>query len=212
MARDGNETRERLIDAAEEVFAVQGVEQANLRDINRAAGQANNSALHYHFGSRAALLAAVRERHQARLSTARKAALADLESAEATIEDLLGASVWALGSALDTPSGRHYVRIMLHIRSRSAMRSKHSLAVESSEELREIYGRLDGLFEHLPEPLRSERLAVWIDMSMAALASRAEGIDAGETPELDTQAFLTNLVDMGAAALRAPSRVPAASH
>ena len=64
MGRDGSATRERLVDAAEHVFASLGIEDANLREINRAAGQSNNSALHYHFGSREALLQAVVRRHR----------------------------------------------------------------------------------------------------------------------------------------------------
>ncbi|MFC7467297.1 TetR family transcriptional regulator [Actinomadura keratinilytica] len=52
--------------AAEEVFAAQGVDGAQLRDITRLAGQANPSAVQYHFGSRAGLLDAVMAERQER--------------------------------------------------------------------------------------------------------------------------------------------------
>lgn len=58
---DGEATREALMDAAEKLFAEQGVEAVSIRAVNSAAGLAP-AAVHYHFGSREALLAAVLER------------------------------------------------------------------------------------------------------------------------------------------------------
>lgn len=67
MARtSGQETRDKLIRAAEEIFAAQGPDGAQLRDIVRLAGQSNPSAVQYHFGSRAGLLDAVMAGRQAR--------------------------------------------------------------------------------------------------------------------------------------------------
>lgn len=78
---------------------------------------------------------------------------------------------------------------------------------ESSTDLQWVYRELDRRMIHLPQPLRTERLAVWIDMSVAAMASRAEETRQGTPSELDNNAFLINLIDMGAAALGAPSRL-----
>src|SRR2546423_15394921 len=63
MPRDASKTREKLIDAAARAFAEDGVSSASLVDITRKAGQRNRGALHYHFGSREAVLCAVLERH-----------------------------------------------------------------------------------------------------------------------------------------------------
>jgi AcrR family transcriptional regulator len=63
MARDGTPTRERLLDAAQHLFARRGVDAVPIRQINELAGQRNASALHYHFGSCQALLVAIVERH-----------------------------------------------------------------------------------------------------------------------------------------------------
>src|SRR2546423_11414447 len=63
MPRDASKTREKLIDAAARAFAEDGVFSASLVDITRKAGQRNRGALHYHFGSREAVLCAVLERH-----------------------------------------------------------------------------------------------------------------------------------------------------
>src|SRR2546425_12152800 len=63
MPRDASKTREKLVDAAARAFAEDGVFSASLVDITRKAGQRNRGALHYHFGSREAVLCAVLERH-----------------------------------------------------------------------------------------------------------------------------------------------------
>lgn len=212
MARDGAATRERLIDAAEQIFAVQGVEQANLREINRAAGQSNNSALHYHFGSREALLQAVLERHRAETDLRRRELVAGLSGKVASLEELLVASVWPLIYRLDSPSGRSFLRILLHIRHRSEVRTHHILNPDSTDDLRWIYAQLQLRLRHLPEALRDERLGVWIDMGLAALASRAEDIERGLAPAIDNNAFMNNLIDMGVAALTAPSSLVVPPH
>jgi AcrR family transcriptional regulator len=52
------ETRERLLDAAERLFAEEGITRTSLRAITLAAG-VNVAAIHYHFGSKEALLQGV---------------------------------------------------------------------------------------------------------------------------------------------------------
>src|SRR6478736_2934348 len=51
-------SRESLLDAAEDLFAEQGVLGTSIRSVNKAAGL-GPAAVHYHFGSREALLDAV---------------------------------------------------------------------------------------------------------------------------------------------------------
>jgi AcrR family transcriptional regulator len=51
----GADTRERLLDAAEQIFAERGFEGASIRAVTQAAG-ASVSAANYHFGSKEALL------------------------------------------------------------------------------------------------------------------------------------------------------------
>lgn len=205
MARDGAATRERLITAAEQVFAAQGVEQANLRDINRAAGQSNNSALHHHFGGREPLLKAVLERHRAETDAWRRDLVVALTDKVPSIEDLLIVAIWPLLSQLESSSGRCYLQILLQIRRRSEVRTQHILNADSTDDLQWTYAQLQCRLRHLPEALRDERLGVWIDMAQAALASRAESIERGVEQSIDNNAFMNNLIDMGAAALTAAS-------
>ncbi len=52
-----------LLRAAEKLFAQRGVDVVSLREVSAAAGQANNSAVGYHFGSREGLIGAILDRH-----------------------------------------------------------------------------------------------------------------------------------------------------
>ncbi|PAK28064.1 TetR family transcriptional regulator [Streptomyces sp. alain-838] len=64
-------TREALLVAAERLFAERGVHAVSHREISRAAGQGNNTAVGYHFGTRAALVRAIVGKHAARMEAIR---------------------------------------------------------------------------------------------------------------------------------------------
>lgn len=64
------ETKERLLDAAERLFARHGYHNTSLRAIT-AAANANLAAVNYHFGNKEALMAAVLERRLIPLNNAR---------------------------------------------------------------------------------------------------------------------------------------------
>jgi AcrR family transcriptional regulator len=77
----GDVARGALLDAAERLFAEQGIEAVSLRDICAAAGQRNHSAAQYHFGDRRGVVAAVFERRMAIVNQRRQARLDDWEAA-----------------------------------------------------------------------------------------------------------------------------------
>lgn len=74
------ETREKILDAAERLFARDGFSGATLRDITRAA-RVNLAAVHYHFGGKEALYRAVFVRRIRPMNLARAAALDLAEAA-----------------------------------------------------------------------------------------------------------------------------------
>lgn len=57
----GFDTKQRLIECGEELFAKHGIEGVPLRLISREAGQKNKSSVEYHFGSREGLIEAILE-------------------------------------------------------------------------------------------------------------------------------------------------------
>ncbi|QIB64617.1 TetR/AcrR family transcriptional regulator [Kineobactrum salinum] len=73
------QARRKLILAAIRLFANHGVESVSLRMINREAGSRNNSALHYHFGSKLGLIEAVDDFIQTHFDKVREDQLCALE-------------------------------------------------------------------------------------------------------------------------------------
>ena len=76
----GDETRERLLDAAERLFAERGYSNVSTRDIAEAA-RSNAAAAHYHFGSKEGLLEAVFVRRLAGVNAERERLLAEVVAA-----------------------------------------------------------------------------------------------------------------------------------
>ena len=72
------QTRERILDAAERLFAEHGLFAVSNRQISEAAGQANNSAVGYHFGTKSELIKAVVSRHVVPMEQIRERLLAEI--------------------------------------------------------------------------------------------------------------------------------------
>ncbi|WP_420419905.1 TetR/AcrR family transcriptional regulator [Pacificispira sp.] len=53
------DARARILEVAERLFALHGIDAVSMRQINEAASQKNGSAIHYHFGSRDGLIDAI---------------------------------------------------------------------------------------------------------------------------------------------------------
>ena len=70
-AERAHETRGAILAAAERLFAEHGVLAVSNRQVSEAAGQGNNFAVGYHFGTKADLVRAIVQKHSERLETAR---------------------------------------------------------------------------------------------------------------------------------------------
>jgi AcrR family transcriptional regulator len=104
-------TEERLLRAAEELFAAHGVEGVSLRTIMNAAG-ANVASVHYHFGSKEALLEAVVRRRLDDVTGARNSVLDELADAEqVTARDLARALVAPVVQVAED-GGRSWVKLI----------------------------------------------------------------------------------------------------
>lgn len=69
-------TREALLSAAERLFAERGMYAVSNRQISEAAGQGNNAAACYHFGTRTDLLRAIEAKHRIPIEELRQRMLA----------------------------------------------------------------------------------------------------------------------------------------
>jgi AcrR family transcriptional regulator len=107
------ETREQIIQAAEQLFAARGIDGVSLREINRVARQNNTGAVQYHFGDRDGLVRGVIAKHR-RDSEPRRHALLDQyeEAGRGDLRALAAALVLPIAAKLADPDGgREYLQI-----------------------------------------------------------------------------------------------------
>jgi AcrR family transcriptional regulator len=101
-------TKDRILDAAERLFAEKGFAQTSLRDITTEA-EVNLAAVNYHFQSKEHLIGAVFERRIGPLNEQRLAMLDRLEERAAggpvAVEDILRAVIEPVLRMVSTPEG-----------------------------------------------------------------------------------------------------------
>ncbi len=110
----GNRTREELISVAAALFAERGVDAVSLAEINRVAGQKNNSAVTYHFGSKVGLIEAIQDFHTD-ANELRGGPLLDLlnERNNLSIEELMSIAIVPVATKLRDGDGGGDFIIML---------------------------------------------------------------------------------------------------
>ncbi|MEU5988407.1 TetR family transcriptional regulator [Spirillospora sp. NPDC047418] len=204
MPKDARATREALIRAGAHHFAAHGIDAARTRDIVADAGQGNDSAITYHFRSRAGLLNAVLRAGITRMEPARETALPGLHPRD--LPAIVAAIVTPTADELRTAQGRDFLRITAQLAGRAGIRDRHlppllhGTALQRQLELLHTACRTT-----LPEPLALERISLHIAYLTAALADRATRTDS----PLDHAAFTTDLTAQLTAALQAPTpRLP----
>ncbi|WP_277835034.1 TetR/AcrR family transcriptional regulator [Speluncibacter jeojiensis] len=202
MPRDSTATREQLLLAGEHLFARKGVDGALTREIIARAGQSNDSAVGYHFGSRRGLLGAILDRHMARIEQ-RQPPGPPPDDLPTLVDDLTR----PVSEELRTADGRDFLRIIVQLAGSAGMRT-HDLPNPLRGSA--VAGQLQALerecVKTLPEPVALERLSLLISMLTVCLADRARRIDEAQLVLLDHDDFVANLVAMLTAALTAPVR------
>ncbi|UTW59412.1 TetR/AcrR family transcriptional regulator [Kordiimonas sp. SCSIO 12603] len=102
-------TRTALIEAAERLLAEGGVRTLSLRQVNKEAGQKNSGAIHYHFGSKEAILSAILEKRMAVLDAERQEKLRAVDAEALSNVELLIMLGRPLSERIEQDEGwRHY--------------------------------------------------------------------------------------------------------
>ncbi len=150
MTIQSDRARDALLDAAEELFARNGIDAVSNRRIVEHAGAANHSAIAYHFGGRDGLLRALVERHHDEMSR-RRIELMEQLGESPNIHELVAARLRPLIELLDSlPKPSWRAQFMSQI---SAVPSAVEVAKEVARDtdlpdaLRFINGAVDGIPE-----------------------------------------------------------------
>lgn len=148
MGQHSDRARESLLDAAEELFAQNGIDAVSNRRIAEHVGSANHSAVAYHFGSRDGLLSALLGRFSEPMAARRMELVAELGD-EPTVHDIVRSRLLPLVEMLDSlprPSWR--AQFLVQLRS---MPSARQILEESST-------------------------GIGLDSDVAALVAKADGV------------------------------------
>lgn len=197
MPRDATPTRERLLRAGEQRFARDGVAGARLRDIVRDAGQANDSAIGYHFGSRDGLVGAIAEKHVTAMEARREAPSEDLHI-------LVRQLIEPTAELLATPEGRDFLRIIEQLAGWAGLEQGEMTDVLTGSILAEqLLALEDVVAAHHPKALARHRVAEFVLFLTASLAQRARAIEGGRRQSLSQRRYVDDLIAMTTAALLA---------
>ena len=206
MARSGEESRTALLDAAERLFAIHGVETTSLRDIAIAAGQRNNSATQYHFVDREGLVAAVFTRRMDEINERRIQMISEVDrnGQDGDIVALASALMFPLIEYVTTHDG-WYGRFLLRTESdQFAKNVKNTLAaaVPVFEVMRRLFVLLDGL----PSRVRNARIQQLMTHYISAVADWEWARDRDQK-RLSPPELFDDVLATGCGILLAPARI-----
>jgi AcrR family transcriptional regulator len=163
-------TREAILSAAERLFAERGMYAVSNRQISDAAGQGNNAAACYHFGTRTDLLRAIESKHRDPIEELRAQILTEIgDSAE--LRDWVGALVRPLTdhlAALSVPSW--YARFAAQAMADPAYRHVVTKDALTSPLLVRTVDGINRCLPDLPRRVRSERIVMVRNLLMHTCA------------------------------------------
>jgi AcrR family transcriptional regulator len=211
---DAASTALRIILVAERLFSEHGRDGVSLRKISAAAGQSNNFAVQYHFGSKEGLISAILAHRLPRIEAMRRELLAEALASDPqpSVRALLDVIMQPLVVEVLDPASRYVSFTAQFVQDQVA-----AIRVWQEADL-QYYGQvglqaanlLIARLDHLPSPIRSARVR---NISTACLASLANyerrstqsvGTRDDAGAEMPLHAFVTDLLDTTAAALLAP--------
>ena len=191
-------TRESILAAAEQLFAEHGVFAVSNRQVSEVAGQGNNTAVGYHFGTKADLVRAIVRKHAERTELNRMRMVAELG-------DSPGVRDWV--ACLTRPNAEHlaalgnptwFARFGAQVMTDPTLRGIMIEEALSAPSLHQVLAGLNRCLPELPAEVRAERddMARQLMVHMFAERERAlaEGAPTPRSTWLDAAAGLADAI------------------
>ena len=159
-ASNGEATRRRIMTVAERLFAQRGVDAVSIRDITERA-KANTAAIHYHFGSKRNLIAAILERRAGELAERRGVRLDKIEAdARPDLRDVIEAMVLPTAEMVadKKAGGRHYIGFLAGVTSHPEYMPLVNQVFDPT--VSRYLAALERVTPHLPPDIRALRFAL----------------------------------------------------
>lgn len=207
--RRASETRARILATAERLFAEHGLYAVSNRRIAEEAGQGNNAAVGYHFGTRNDLIRAIVRAHTEPVGRRRSSMVAELEE-DAGVRDWVHCLVVPVTehlASLESPTW--YARFSAQVRTDPASRSMMSDEALEAPSLRRVLVGLDRRLPQLSAHTRKVRGEMSGHVLVQMCAERERAFAQGEAPEAGWDRFEAELVDALVGLWTAPETTPA---
>ncbi|PRY44462.1 TetR family transcriptional regulator [Umezawaea tangerina] len=189
-------TRHQILTTAERLFAEQGLYAVSNRQISAAAGQGNNAAVGYHFGTKADLVRAIVHAHSRRIEALRVDAVAAV-AGSSEVRDWVGCLVRPLAghlASLGQPTW--FARFSAQVMTDPAFQGIVSDDALAEASLREVLENLGRCLPDMPADVRVERAHMVRHLLVHVFAERERALaDGGATPRPTWDAAATGLVD-----------------
>ncbi len=209
MTARGDQTRNHLLDVAEQMFGERGVNGVSLREIRLASGARNTAAIQFHFGDREGLVHALTARHMPRIAELQQE-LYDAMVREGRDEDarsLVEVLVRPIADYLRLgESERAWVKIMGDLGAAPELEAGDMAQIAPEPALLVSRRLYDRLATSVPPEVALERMVVLAQFAVHLCADRArlEDSPAESRAHAPTDLFVENLIDMVNGALFAP--------
>jgi len=204
-AERAHATRELILTAAERLFAEHGVFAVSNRQVSEAAGQGNNTAVGYHFGTKADLIRAIARRHSGPIEEIRRRMLTGIGDST-NLRDWIGCLVTPVAEHLATiGSPTWFARFGAQVMTDPAFRP---IMVEESLTSPSLVRIVEGLHRCLPDlpaDVRAERGDMARQLLVHMVAERERALAEGTpTPRSTWHDAATGLIDALAGMWLAP--------
>jgi len=153
----------KLIMASIKLFGESGVNSVSLREISRAAGAKNNSALQYHFKNKMGLISAVIYFIQAEFDKTRGNSFSDLEknikAGEGSVDEVVSVFINAYVTVIETNDwGHNAVRTLARMVFDGDSDVHEVLNKSAGKNIRSIYTLLETLLPDIPMKTLKSRI------------------------------------------------------
>lgn len=192
----GNETREYILSTAERLFGEHGVSAVSNRQISEAAGQANNSAVGYHFGTKSDLVLAIVRRHTPSIERRREQMLTAIQGSR-DLRDWLACFVLPQTEYLDSlGSPSWFARFIAQATTDPTMRRIVIDETIASASMQETIAGVTRIMPILPEEVREERGDMCRQLIVHVCAERERALHEGTpTPRATWDGAAAGLLD-----------------
>lgn len=206
---DAASSSDLLLFTAERLYAEKGIDAVSMREISREAEQRNTSALHYHFGSKEALIRAILQRRMSEFDQVRNAFLdqamtgGELPSVRTAVEALVRPMATGL---LEPGKANYYNRFLAAAQMHPDVDIVAFTSDESNRGFRRAQALLESILSDLPPSVLRQRYLSSLAFIMFSLADfeRVKARRGRQNRGFDMARAVENLIDMVIGALMAP--------